>query len=303
MKAYRYLTLCVVVIVLGLISGCSESAAKKQVATTSESAAPEKAAPTPKPVEPVIAAPPERVASVKPAAKPAAPKQISRAPSPAPRTTAPVPSQPTALPGPPEPVEAPPTQVARNVPIELPPPPPPDEPVIRRVTLPSGTLINVRMIDSINSDSDHVGQSFKASMASPVLVNDEVVIPKNADVYVKLVEVRSAGNMSGTSQVKLQLDRIFVGAKSYVVDSNTYVQSAASQTTKTVKTVGISTAIGAGLGAILGGKKGAAVGAGVGAGSGAAVEAATKGEQVRIASESALTFRLEGPIEVVIPHK
>jgi hypothetical protein len=175
--------------------------------------------------------------------------------------------------------------------------------VIRRITLPSGTLINIRMIDSVNSDSDHVGQSFKASMASPVLVDDEVVIPKNADVYVKLVDVKSAGNMAGTSHVKLQLDRIFVGAKSYTVDSNTFTQAGSSQTAKTARNVGISTAIGAGLGAILGGKKGAAVGAGVGAGSGAAVEAATKGEQVRIASESPLTFRLEGPLEIVIPNK
>jgi len=173
--------------------------------------------------------------------------------------------------------------------------------VIRKIVLPSGTLINVRMIDSIDSGTDHVGQAFKASMASPVVVDGETVIPKGADVFVKLVDMKSAGNIRGTSELQVQLDRLFVDNKSYVVESNTFTQTGANQTTKTAKTVGIGTAIGAVLGGITGGKKGAVIGAGAGAGAGTAVEAATKGEQVRIASESAMTFRLESPIQVTLP--
>jgi len=196
-----------------------------------------------------------------------------------------------------------PQQAAKNAPIELPPPPMPvkPEPVIRRIVIPSGTMVNVRMIDSINSDTDHVGQSFKASIASPVVVDSETVIPKGADVFVKLVDVKSAGNIKGTSEVRVQLDRLFVDGHSYVVESNTFTQTGASQTTKTAKTVGIGTAIGAVIGGITGGKKGAVIGAGAGAGAGTAVEAATKGEQVRIASEAAMTFRLEAPIQVTLP--
>jgi hypothetical protein len=157
------------------------------------------------------------------------------------------------------------------------------------------------MIDSINSDTDHVGQAFKASMASPVVVDGETLIPKGADVFVKLADVKSAGNIKGTSELRVQLDRLFVGGQSYVVESNTYTQTGANQTTKTAKTVGIGTAIGAVIGGITGGKKGAVIGAGAGAGAGTAVEAATKGEQVRIESESAMTFRLEAPIQVTLP--
>jgi hypothetical protein len=127
---------------------------------------------------------------------------------------------------------------------EPPPPPPPDPaPVIRKVTLPAGTLVNVRMIDSINSDTDHVNQAFKASLDSPILVNDEMVVPKGADVYVKLVEVKSAGNMSGKSELRVQLDRLVVGGDTYKAVSNVYVQEGASQTTKTARNVGITTAI------------------------------------------------------------
>jgi hypothetical protein len=161
-------------------------------------------------------------------------------------------------------------------------------------------MVNVRMIDSINSDTDHVNQSFKASLDSPILVNDEMIVPKGSDVYVKLIEVRSAGNMTGKSELRVQLERLIVGGDTYKVVSNVYVQEGASQTTKTARNVGITTAIGAAIGAIAGGKKGAVIGAGAGAGGGAAVEAATKGEQVRIESESPLTFRLEAPIDVTL---
>jgi hypothetical protein len=208
-------------------------------------------------------------------------------------------------PPPPQPVQSEPfpQQVAKNAPIELPPPPPPvkPEPVIRKIVIPSGTLVNVRMIDSINSDTDHVGQAFKASIASPVVVDGETLIPKGADVFVKLADVKSAGNIKGTSELRVQLDRLFVGGQSYVVESNTYTQTGANQTVKTAKTVGIGTAIGAVIGGITGGKKGAVIGAGAGAGAGTAVEAATKGEQVRIESEAAMTFRLESPIQVTLP--
>jgi YMGG-like Gly-zipper len=197
--------------------------------------------------------------------------------------------------------EQPGVQVYRVIPDPLPPAAPPAaEPVIRKVTIPAGTLVNVRMIDAINSDTDHVGQSFHASLADSIQLDGDTVVLKGADVYVKLVDSKSAGNMSGNSELKVQLDRIFVGKKSYTVESNTYVQTGASQGQKTAKTVGIGAAVGAAIGAITGGKKGAVIGAGVGGGSGAVIEAATKGEQVRIASEAPLTFRLEAPIEVTL---
>ncbi len=278
------------------------------------SAPPEKKAETPAPTAqaappaPTLAAQPEiRSAETKPepvvAAKPATKPPVKAA-----SKTAVTPSK-SASSMPPTPVPAPtpvqrdpmPQQVARNAPIDLPSPPPPPPPQPRHVTLPSGTLINVRMIDSIDSSSDHVGQSFKASMASPVMVGNETIIPKGADVYVKLVDLHSAGNMSGTSELKVALDRLFVDRKAYTVESNTYVQAGESQGKKTAKTVGIGTAIGAAIGAIAGGKKGAVIGAGAGAGGGVAVEAATKGAQVRIESESAMTFRLEAPIELTLP--
>lgn len=280
-----------------LVAACSAAPEKKQLEAPAPQ--PQAQAPlvAPAPAPEPVAVPEKRASASKSTSKPAL-KPVNK-PLP-PVASSPAPSQPVT--SNPEPM---PQQAARNAPIELPPPPAPvkPEPVIRKIVLPSGTLVNVRMIDSINSDTDHVGQAFKASIASPVVVDSETVIPKGADVFVKLVDVKSAGNIKGTSEVRVQLDRLFVGGQSYVVESNTFTQTGASQGAKTAKTVGIGTAIGAVIGGITGGKKGAVIGAGAGAGAGTAVEAATKGEQVRIASEAAMTFRLEAPIQVTLPSE
>ncbi len=66
----------------------------------------------------------------------------------------------------------------------------------------------------------------------------------------------------------------------------------------TAKKVGGGAAVGAIIGAIAGGGKGAAIGAGVGAGAGTAVQVFTRGQQVKVPSETLLEFRLEQPVSV-----
>ena len=89
-----------------------------------------------------------------------------------------------------------------------------------------------------------------------------------------------------------------------MLESSTYVNTGASQGTRTARTAGIGAAIGAAIGAIAGGGKGAVIGGatGAGAGAGAGVEAVTKGEQVRVDSEAKLDFRLENPIDVTVQN-
>lgn len=138
-------------------------------------------------------------------------------------------------------------------------------------------------------------------MDSPLIVDGQTIIPKGGEVTLKLTKVASAGNIKGASEVNLQLDRVYVSNKSYTVTSNTFQSVGNSEGKKTAKQTGIGAGIGAVIGAIAGGGKGAAIGAGVGGGAGAATAAVTKGEQVRIASEEKLDFRLEEPLKVTVP--
>jgi hypothetical protein len=145
-----------------------------------------------------------------------------------------------------------------------------------------------------------VGETFKATLEEPIVIDNETVFPKGSEVYVKLAKVQAAGRVSGRSEVQLELDRIFLGKTSYSLESSKYVTQGASQGGRTARSAGLGAAIGAAIGAISGGGKGAIIGAGTGAGAGAGVEAIRKGEQVKVEPETKLDFRLEDSIDVTL---
>ncbi len=193
----------------------------------------------------------------------------------------------------------PPTPVSAQSPAAAPAPPaPPTPPQPKQVEIPARTSVTIRMIDSVDSEVNHTGEIFRASLDAPLVVDNEIVVPAGTDVYVKLVDARSAGRLSGRSELRLELVRMEFQGKSYTLSSSEYQQVGTSRGKRTAATIGGGAAIGAVIGAIAGGGKGAAIGAGVGAASGTAIQVLTHGKQVRIPSETKLEFRLEQPVEV-----
>jgi hypothetical protein len=188
------------------------------------------------------------------------------------------------------------TEPVTPAPSTPPPPPPPPQPT--RLEIPAGTSVRVQMIDGVDSAVNKAGEMFHASLQAPLVVNDQIVVPTGTDMYVKLVNAKSAGRMTGQSQLALELVRMDFQGKSYGLVSNEYTQTGSSRGKRTAETVGGGAAIGAVLGAIIGHGKGAAIGAATGAGAGTVAEAATKGQQVKIPSETKLDFVLDQPVEV-----
>jgi hypothetical protein len=181
-----------------------------------------------------------------------------------------------------------------------PPPPPPPPPQPRNVEIPAGSTLRIQMIDGVDSSVNHTGETFHASLDQPIVIDNEVIVPKGADVWVRLVQASSAGHMSGRSELRLELVKMEFQGKSYPLISSTYEAVGTSRGKRTAATVGGGAALGAIIGAVAGGGKGAAIGAGVGAGSGAVYQGMTHGKQVNIPSETKLDFRLEQPVELTI---
>ena len=179
----------------------------------------------------------------------------------------------------------------------------PPQPVSNSNTLavPTGTRLLVRMIDSIDSDKNKVGDKFQASLDQALYVNQALVAPKGADVYGRLEEAREAGRLTGKSQLKLTLTGIVINGQTYAISTGDYEVSGKSRVANTAKKVGGGAAVGAVIGAIAGGGKGAAIGAGVGAGAGTAVQVVTHGEQVHVPSETLLEFSLDQPLTLPAP--
>jgi hypothetical protein len=169
------------------------------------------------------------------------------------------------------------------------------------VTIPAGTRVSVRTIDAIDSTRSLVGDRFQASLAEPLTLDGNVVVEKYALVYGRLTEAKESGTFTGRSQLRLELTGILVDGKTVPVVTGEYEVTGKSRGASTAKRTVGGAALGAIIGAAAGGGQGAAIGAGVGAGAGAGSEIITRGDQVKVPSETLLDFMLEQ--EVSIPAR
>lgn len=192
----------------------------------------------------------------------------------------------------------PPVNVTPPAPVAPPPPPEP-----KKVTIPSGTTLAVRLVDSLDSETAQPGQTFHATLDSPLAFEGDVAIPAGYDVEGHIVDAKSAGKFAGQSVLVLQLDRISAGGKFYNIQTDQYKRQGSSRGKNTAEKVGAGAGIGAIIGAIAGGGKGAAIGAAAGGGLGGGVQAATKGQQIKLPSETVLNFTLQSPVTVVATNK
>jgi hypothetical protein len=171
-------------------------------------------------------------------------------------------------------------------------------PAVAQVTVPAGTTFSIRTNDTIDSETAQVGDSFSGVVDDPIYVDNEIAIPRNADVTGKVVDVKSAGKFKGQSELTLALTSVAFNGKSYQLNTDNWNRKGASRGKNTAAKVGGGAAIGAIIGGIAGGGKGAAIGAGVGAGVGTGAQAVTKGQQIQLKPETALNFTLEAPVKV-----
>src|ERR1700726_822642 len=166
------------------------------------------------------------------------------------------------------------------------------------VTIPAGQSLLVRMIDGVDSSKNHVGDVFHASLETDLTVGNTVVARKGTDVYGRLAEAKEAGHIAGSSELQLELTRMVIDGHDYPLVSSDYTLQGKGRGSNTAKKVGGGGGAGAIIGAVAGGGKGAAIGAGVGAGAGGAVQVLTRGQQVKVPSETLLEFRLQQPAMV-----
>lgn len=163
------------------------------------------------------------------------------------------------------------------------------------VTVPAGTRILIRMIDSVDSSKQKPGYRFTATLEANLQAVDVVVAPRGTTVYGHLASASSAGRISGSSELTLELTDIVINGTAYPLLSGTYEIKGSGKGSNTAKKVVGGAGLGALIGGIAGGGKGAGIGALAGAAGGTAVSASKKGEQLSIPSETLLEFRLQQP--------
>lgn len=209
---------------------------------------------------------------------------------------APAPDQPSSYPpaaSAPAPGPPPPAAQAAAPPSE---PPPAPKPV--RITIPAGTSFSVRTIDSIDSKVNTAGQTFRATLNSPMTRNGRTVIPSGAPVTLTLTNAKGAGRIKGSSELSVAVTSIEYHGQAFPVDSSVNTEQGKGRGKQTAVRTGIGAAAGALIGGLAGGGKGAAIGSLAGGGAGVGFQAFTHGQQVKIPSETVLTFTLSSPLTV-----
>ncbi|HUS08264.1 MAG TPA: hypothetical protein VMZ52_18310 [Bryobacteraceae bacterium] len=185
------------------------------------------------------------------------------------------------------------------------PGPPPEEhraPEPRKpqtATLPAGTLLTVRVEESLSSEKNQPGDVFRASLDTPLVVDGMVIAERGSRVEGRIVEADRGGRVQGISRIALALTSFTTAdGQKIKVQTETFAREGEKSMKEDVAKVGAAAAIGAAIGAIAGGGKGAAIGAGVGGAAGTGGVMATRGKAAQIPVETRMSFRLRDSVNI-----
>jgi hypothetical protein len=167
------------------------------------------------------------------------------------------------------------------------------------VTVPSGTLLQIRTSEPLDATKVQVGQVFQATVASDIYQGNVLAIPRGAVITGKVVATKSnSGDLAGKQGLQLALTSLNLGGQSYTLPTDTWSgQGPGKGAYSASNTIG-GAAIGAVIGAIAGRGTGAAIGAGVGGAVGAGASAATTGPRMYLPAEAVVNFHLTAPLTV-----
>jgi hypothetical protein len=175
-------------------------------------------------------------------------------------------------------------------------PPPPPQPTV--YTIPAGTRVRIQTAQQLSSKDNHTGDTFTGTLAYPIQVNGQTVVPTGAPITGEVTQCKKGGHFKGASILALQLDSINVNGHSYQVRTANLEDVQQGKGKRTAETTGGGAALGALIGGLAGGGKGALLGGLFGAGAGATGGALTGNKQIVVPAESVLTFRLNQDLTI-----
>lgn len=196
--------------------------------------------------------------------------------------------------------EAPLTPAAAPQTAQAPPPPPPPPPP---VVVPAGTMLTVRLGQTLDSKTAATGATFSAQMANPVRINGATAIPEGSEVDGVVRQATKAGKFKGAAVLSLELTSLTVNGEKHDIQTEDVTQQTKGKGKRTAGVIAGGAGAGALIGGLAGGGKGAGIGALAGAAAGTAGAAFTgNNRDITYPVESALTFKLVQPITLPPAH-
>lgn len=166
------------------------------------------------------------------------------------------------------------------------------------LVVPAGTVLTVRLGQAVGSKISSAGETFTATVASPVAIDGRTAIPAGASATGNVVDAKPLGRFKGGASLQLRLTSITVNGADQAISTSSVVRTEKGKGKRTAVMAGGGAGLGALIGGLAGGGKGAAIGALAGAGAGTGGAAFTGNKDIVLPAESALSFKLEQPLQV-----
>ena len=166
------------------------------------------------------------------------------------------------------------------------------------VTVPPGTLLQVRTSEAVSSKRATEGTPVQFTLIQDVTLGGVLAIPRGATVHGVVTGIRRAGALAGKPELALQLTSLDLSGRNYPLDSDVFKVRGPNKAGRTAGNVIGGALLGAIIGGVAGGGGGAAIGAVAGGGVGTAASAASSGPGVWIPSEALVSFHLAAPLTV-----
>ncbi len=165
-------------------------------------------------------------------------------------------------------------------------------------TIPADTRISVSMGQTIDSKTATEGQTFTATVSTPVVVNGRTVIRAGSPASGTVVATKNRGRFKGAGFLEVQLDSVKADGRTYPVQTATVERVSQGKGKRTAVLAGGGAGLGGLIGGLAGGGKGLLIGGLAGAGAGTAGTAFTDNKPIVIPAETVLTFRLSHSVTV-----
>jgi hypothetical protein len=166
------------------------------------------------------------------------------------------------------------------------------------VTIPQGTLLQLRTSESLDNKRAKNGTPVQFTVIRDVAIGGVLAIPKGATVHGVVTESKKAGDLGGSAELALRLTSLDLGGHSYDLDTDQFKVRGPNKAGQTVGNAVGGGILGTIIGCAVGRGVGCAVGAGAGVAAGVGASAASGGPRAWIPAEALVTFHLNTPLTV-----
>ena len=164
-----------------------------------------------------------------------------------------------------------------------------------RGQIPVGQEMDVRLSNSLSSETAKVEQRFEATTVVDLMQDGRVLVPAGSVVQGIVSDVDKAGRVDRDGSLTLSFDRIRVRGREHDMRASATQVFESKGIRAEGVTAGVGAAAGGVVGGIIGGVKGAILGAAIGAGG---AIAATDGKDISLPAGSIVRIRMDTPVRV-----